>query len=60
MNLPRLNDRWVLVLITVVAPIILLGLFAFLKVNICVLMLLITWIGVALTMIYLPRVPDRS
>ena len=60
MKLPSLDERWVLILVTVVLPIILLAASAILLANVCVMMILITWIGVALTMIYLPRVPDQS
>ena len=60
MKLLSLDDRWVLILIAVVLPIIILAASAILWANVCVMMILITWIGVALIMLYLPRVPDQS
>ncbi len=60
MKLPRLEERWVLAFITVVVPILLLAASALLWGNVCVMMFLITWIGVALTMLYLPRVPEKG
>lgn len=47
-----------LVLMTVIFPLLLLAAAIYLDSNICVVLALFVWIGVGLTMLYLPHVED--
>ncbi len=56
MNL--LGNRWALLTITIFLPLILLLISLLLGGNVCVVMILILWIGLALLIFYLPRTAD--
>jgi len=52
------TSKGFLILMTVIFPLLLLGAAVYLDSNICVILGLFIWIGVGLTMLYIPHVEE--
>jgi hypothetical protein len=55
MNFDFTGSRWFLLLIAVVLPLILLVVALLLQAGLCYLLILLTWIGVALMVLFIPK-----
>jgi hypothetical protein len=52
------GSRWFLLTIAIIVPLLLLAVAAALNANICYILIILTWIGVALMFFYLPKMQD--
>jgi hypothetical protein len=55
MNTEFTSSKWFLLLVAIVLPLILLAAAAALNAGICVMIVLLVWIGTALILLYLPK-----
>lgn len=55
MNTEFTSSKWFLLLVTIILPLILLAAAAALNAGICVMIVILVWIGSAFIMIYIPK-----
>ena len=55
MNTEFTSSKWFLLLVTIVLPLILLAAAAALNAGICVMIVILVWIGSAFIMLYIPK-----
>lgn len=49
------SSKWFLLLVTIILPLLLLVVAMALNAGICIMMVLVAWVGVALLMVYMPK-----
>jgi|GEM_PF-1057860 len=52
------SSKWFLLLVAIILPLLLLVVAMALSANICIIMLLLGWLGAALLMVYMPKYED--